>query len=98
VFWDGDYVPCTVTGPRADEILAFVRRREGRLALTAVQRFSVRAAGGGDWRGTEIRLPADAAGAGDVFTGYCPQGSALDPAQLFATLPIAVLVSPGDPP
>jgi (1->4)-alpha-D-glucan 1-alpha-D-glucosylmutase len=92
LFLDGEYEQCTATGPRADEILAFVRRREGRIALTAVQRFAVRAARDHDWRGTEIRLPQDAATARDVFTGYSPRGGVLDPAQLFATLPIAVLV------
>jgi (1->4)-alpha-D-glucan 1-alpha-D-glucosylmutase len=95
LFSDGDYEPCTATGPRADEILAFVRRHEGRTALTAVQRFAVRAAENHDWRGTELRVPADAADATDVFTGYCPHGDVLDPAQLFTTLPIAVLAPPG---
>jgi len=95
LFLDGDYEQCAARGPRADEILAFVRRREGRIALTAVQRFAVRAAENQDWRGTELALPPDAAGASDVFTGYCPRGGVLDPAQLFATLPIAVLTRPG---
>jgi (1->4)-alpha-D-glucan 1-alpha-D-glucosylmutase len=95
LFSDGDYEPCVATGPRAAEILAFLRRKRGRTALTAVQRFAVRAAEDHDWRGTELHLPPDTAGLTDVFTGYCPRGAVLDPAQLFATLPIAVLAPPG---
>jgi (1->4)-alpha-D-glucan 1-alpha-D-glucosylmutase len=94
LFREGDYVVCEVTGPRADEILAFARRHDGRAALTAVQRFPVRASRNGDWRGTHIRLPRDAAGAADVFTGRRVDGPTLDPKQLFATLPIAVLAPP----
>ena len=79
LFAAGDYAACEVTGPRADEIVAFVRRHERRFVLTAVQRFPVRAERSGDWRGTSIRLPRDAAGAVDVFTGRTVHGAALDP-------------------
>ena len=39
LFAEGDYAACEVTGPRADEIVAFVRRRGRRIVLTAAQRF-----------------------------------------------------------
>ena len=91
LFSGGDYVTCEVTGPRADEIVAFARRRDRRTALTAVQRFPVRASRNDDWGGTRIRLPGDAEGAVDVFTRRPAHGLALDPKQVFATLPIAVL-------
>jgi (1->4)-alpha-D-glucan 1-alpha-D-glucosylmutase len=93
VFADGGYTPCEVVGPRADELVAYARRRGGRVVVTAVQRFAVRAERG-DWGGTAIRLPRDAAGAVDVLTGRAAHGAALDPQLLFATLPIAVLAPP----
>jgi len=87
----GDYVACEITGPRAEEIVAFMRVRERRAVLTAVQRFPVRAERNGDWRGTRIRVPDELAVDADVFTGLTPQGASLDAAALFETLPIAVL-------
>jgi (1->4)-alpha-D-glucan 1-alpha-D-glucosylmutase len=95
LFADGEYAACEVTGARADEIVAFARRRDGRVAVTAVWRFPVRAERGRGWHGTRIRLPPEADRAVDVFTGRVARGAALDPEALFATLPIAVLRSPG---
>jgi (1->4)-alpha-D-glucan 1-alpha-D-glucosylmutase len=94
VFVSGDYAACTVTGPRADEIVAYVRRREGRVVVTAAQRFPVRAERDRDWGGTELRLPAGTAGAVDVLTRRTVRGDIVDPAELFAALPIAVLAPP----
>jgi (1->4)-alpha-D-glucan 1-alpha-D-glucosylmutase len=94
LYTSGDYGACEVTGPRADEIVAFVRTRERRVALTAVQRFPLRAERSADWRGTRIRVPAELAGA-DVFTGRAVRGAALEAAALFETLPVAV-VAPAD--
>jgi (1->4)-alpha-D-glucan 1-alpha-D-glucosylmutase len=94
LFAEGEYAACEVTGPRADEIVAFVRCHERRVVLTAVRRFPSRAERSRDWRGTRIRLPPDADGAVDVFTGRGARGAALDPEALFATLPIAVLAPP----
>jgi (1->4)-alpha-D-glucan 1-alpha-D-glucosylmutase len=91
VFAEGDYLGCEVTGPRAAEIVAFVRVREQRTVLTAAQRFPARAARENDWRGTRIRLPHELADAADVFTRRAARGAVLDPGELFATLPIAVL-------
>jgi (1->4)-alpha-D-glucan 1-alpha-D-glucosylmutase len=94
LFAEGEYAGCDVTGPRADEIVAFVRRRHGRVAVTAVQRFPVRAERSRGWRGTRIKLPPEAEGSVDIFTGRVAHGAALDPDVLFATLPIAVLAPP----
>jgi (1->4)-alpha-D-glucan 1-alpha-D-glucosylmutase len=91
LFAAGDYVPCAVTGPRADEIIVFLRCHEGRCALTAAQRFPVRAARSRDWGGTRIHVARDVHGFADVLTGRSVGGESVDPAQLFATLPIAVL-------
>jgi (1->4)-alpha-D-glucan 1-alpha-D-glucosylmutase len=94
LFSAGVYAPCEVTGPRADEVVAYFRRREHRAVLTAVRRFPVRAEQSRGWHGTRIRLPPEADGAVDVFTGRSARGTALDAEMLFETLPIAVLAPP----
>jgi (1->4)-alpha-D-glucan 1-alpha-D-glucosylmutase len=91
---DGEYAACEVTGPRAEEVVAYVRRRERRVVVTAVRRFPVRAERSRSWHGTSIRVPSEAEGAVDVFTGRVAHGAALDPEVLFETLPIAVLAPP----
>jgi maltooligosyltrehalose synthase len=93
VFAAGDYQACTVTGPRADEVVAYVRHDDRQCVLTAVQRFPARARRNGDWRGTTLRVPKQAVGLTDVLTQRVAPGAELDPAELFATLPIAVLAS-----
>jgi (1->4)-alpha-D-glucan 1-alpha-D-glucosylmutase len=93
LFAAGDYVPCTATGPRADELIAYVRLLGGRVVLTAAQRFPLRAERSRDWRGTRIRVAGSVIDCVDVLTGRRVRGDYLDPADLFATLPIAVLAS-----
>jgi (1->4)-alpha-D-glucan 1-alpha-D-glucosylmutase len=94
LFMHGNYAPCAATGPRAQEIVAFVREHERRLVVTAVQRFPVRGERSRDWAGT--RLPVGRrVRAVDVLTGRSIEGESLDPAELFATLPIAVLAARG---
>jgi (1->4)-alpha-D-glucan 1-alpha-D-glucosylmutase len=90
LFASGVYEPCAVTGPRADELIAYVRRHERNFVVTAVQRFPVRAERAREWRGTRIRVPGAADGLVDVLTGRTVSGD-LDPAELFTTLPVAVL-------
>jgi (1->4)-alpha-D-glucan 1-alpha-D-glucosylmutase len=94
LFAEGEYAACETSGPRADEIVAFVRRYGRRTVVTAVRRFPARAEQSRGWDGTRIRLPPEAHGAVDVFTGRAVQGAVLDPDVLFATLPIAVLAPP----
>jgi (1->4)-alpha-D-glucan 1-alpha-D-glucosylmutase len=95
LFAAADYAPCAVTGPRCDEIIAYVRRHGRRFVLTAAQRFPLRAERSRDWRGTRIHV-AGAADAVDVLTGRSVQGTTLDPEALFAILPIAVIASETD--
>ena len=85
--------PCAVSGPRADELLAFVRRHGRRFVLTAAQRFPLRAERSRDWRGTRIHVAGAAVDTVDVLTGRSVRGDSLDPAELFATLPVAVLAA-----
>jgi (1->4)-alpha-D-glucan 1-alpha-D-glucosylmutase len=94
LFGEGDYTACEIAGPRADEIVAFVRARDGRAAVTAVRRFPARAERDSSWGGTRVVLPAGAAGAVDVFTGRAVRGTTLEAEELFETLPIAVLAPP----
>jgi (1->4)-alpha-D-glucan 1-alpha-D-glucosylmutase len=94
VFASGSYEPCAVAGPRAAELVAYLRRHEHGVVLTAVQRFPARAERDRDWRGTRILVPR-AAPRVDVLTGRRLRGE-LDPAELFATLPVAVLAE-GEP-
>ena len=44
VFGEGEYVACDLTGPRADEIVAYLRRHERRVVLTVARRFRARSA------------------------------------------------------
>jgi hypothetical protein len=62
--------------------------------LIAAQRFPIRSARSQDWGGTSIHAARDLRGLADVLTGRSVRGEVLDPAQLFATLPIAVLAEP----
>ena len=93
LFAAGDYAACAVSGPRADELVAFVRRHGPRLVLTAAQRFPLRAERSRDWHGTRIHVARPVMGAVDVLTGRSVRGDSLDPAELFATLPVAVLAA-----
>jgi (1->4)-alpha-D-glucan 1-alpha-D-glucosylmutase len=90
LFAAGAYEPCAVTGPRADELIAFVRRHERSVVVTLVQRFPVRAERNRDWRGTRVLVPHDQRAMVDVLTGRRARGD-LDLGELFATLPVAVL-------
>jgi (1->4)-alpha-D-glucan 1-alpha-D-glucosylmutase len=91
----GSYEPCAVSGPRAAEVFAYLRRHERSFVLTAVQRFPARAERNRDWGGTRIAVPRDAQRMVDALTGRSVHGrrpdAGLDPAELFATLPAAVL-------
>jgi (1->4)-alpha-D-glucan 1-alpha-D-glucosylmutase len=93
LFQRGSYEPCSVTGPRADELIVYLRRHERRAVLTAVQRFPVRAARARVWDGTRIHVEGAAGAFVDVFTGRGAEGGELDPKRLFATLPVAVLTT-----
>jgi (1->4)-alpha-D-glucan 1-alpha-D-glucosylmutase len=94
LFIAGEYVPCEARGPRADEVVAFVRRRGDRAALAAVQRFPARAERADGWRGTRLCVPGGIADGRDVLTGRgVDGGEEVDAGALFATLPVAVAVT-----
>ncbi|HEX4114202.1 MAG TPA: malto-oligosyltrehalose synthase [Stellaceae bacterium] len=70
LFADGDYLPLTVTGPAADHVVAFARRRGTETAIAIVMRFATRLMERGDriavaaerWRQTSLSLPGEIAG------------------------------------
>ena len=78
---------------RVPELFAYLRRDKERVVLTAVQRFPVRAERSHEWRGTRILVPRDVRDLVDVLTGRRLPDD-FDPAELFATLPVAVLERP----
>jgi (1->4)-alpha-D-glucan 1-alpha-D-glucosylmutase len=91
LFADGAYVPLAASGPGADNLVAFARAHEGRWVVAAVPRLT---AGLGGWGDTRLVLP-DAAPAvwEDVLSGAERRGQTPVAAELFGTLPAALLVS-----
>jgi malto-oligosyltrehalose synthase len=71
LFAEGDYLPLFATGPAADHIVAFARRRATETAIVIVVRLAARLVGRGDgiviaaerWQQTDLTLPGEIAGA-----------------------------------
>ena len=84
-FRDGGYTPLGAAGPKADNVLAFVR---GDAAVTIVPRLSLST--GGDWQGTHIELPPG--NWEDCLTGRAHGGQVADVGDLLADFPVALLV------
>ncbi len=59
VFAEGAHVPLKAVGPRADRVVAFLRRRGPATALAAAGRLLSRAGEPGFWDGTRVLLPDD---------------------------------------
>ncbi len=90
-------------GPRRDNVVAFARRAQNRVSLTLVGRFFTQlgiepgafAPAGRAWKDTTVRLPADwAVGEmNDALTGrrLVPSGGTVRLADVFETMPYAVL-------
>lgn len=105
IFLDGRYVPLATRTPSGLEAVAFARVAGNRPIITAVPTLTCAAspdafATGAVWAGGAIALPADA-GAGafiNALTGERVEavdhgdGPALPLAQVFASLPLALLV------
>jgi (1->4)-alpha-D-glucan 1-alpha-D-glucosylmutase len=103
-FADGDYIPVEVRGPRADNVVAFVRVHERRTLLAAAIRLPGSLVGdrcrptiqAEMWEGTTLTLPKPAclrlADAHELLTSR--DLAAITPTALFAQLPVA-LVSVG---
>src|SRR6185437_7879708 len=66
IFLEGSYVPLYAQGPRAEQVVAFLRRLENRAVLAVAPRWPSGFPDGllGDpaWQGTTIALPGDLAG------------------------------------
>lgn len=90
------YVPLDVEGARADHVIAFARRAEGKELLVVAPRFSAKLVGGkleapvgAAWEGTSLVVPEAGATYEDLFTGQrltpserAPQASGADGARI----------------
>jgi (1->4)-alpha-D-glucan 1-alpha-D-glucosylmutase len=113
LFTAGEYLPVHADPQRDENICAFVRRQEGRLALAVAPRLLTRLVDPGEmplgetpWDEARLYLPAGRPG-GDwhnVFTGETLRAAEHDGqpsfrlADLFAHFPVALLLSSGDMP
>ncbi len=107
LFTEGEYLPLRSEGPRAEQVVAFARRRGAEQVVIAAARLSARLPGEGpfplgeaSWGDTAIAAPeaCDWTGARSAITGCAialqagPEGPSLPLARVFAELPVAVLV------
>lgn len=109
VFTEGEYLPLSVTGPRSQNALAFLRRSGARWVVTAAGRFfSELNMGNGaaaDWADTKILLPQECAECEltDIFSGkkikaqLSGEGPFLLLSDLFSAMNAAML-TPAAPP
>jgi malto-oligosyltrehalose synthase len=100
----GDYLPLKAEGPRAQNVFAFARVRDGKSLLVVVPRLVARWVDTRSstprlpdnfWAGTRLSLPANAAGLSDVLSdgsAKVASGQA-SLADLLQRLPLAVLKS-----
>ncbi len=91
LFAGGAYIPIAATGRDAGHVVAFARAHEGRWVVAAVPRLTAALEG---WNDTRLGLPDEAPAAWEhVLTGAEVHGPAPAAAELFATVPVAILVS-----
>ena len=92
LFLQGEYIPLSVVGPRADHIIAFARRLRDDWCVVTVPRLLAKLGRGKNiWQGTSIRLPA---GTPLHWTNILTKENSsaeLSVSGLFATLPFAAL-------
>jgi (1->4)-alpha-D-glucan 1-alpha-D-glucosylmutase len=109
LFTQGEYVSVSSQGSRADNVFAFIRRKENRWALAAVPRMLMRLLptvndqplGADVWQDSVLVLPRIAAGerCRNVFTGETcvtaeVSGQTVLPLRdVFANFPVALLIS-----
>jgi (1->4)-alpha-D-glucan 1-alpha-D-glucosylmutase len=104
LFGSGSYVPLEAVGPRAPQIVAFLRERENQAAIVLTGRFFTRLGDAGAmptgkvWGDTVVTLPPSWRGRSvrDAFTGESfrlteDDAAAIEIATTFAHLPIAML-------
>jgi (1->4)-alpha-D-glucan 1-alpha-D-glucosylmutase len=105
LFTTGEYLPAEVVGSRRDHVCAFVRRREGRLAVAAAPRLMTRLVpdtgglplGAAVWEDTRLLLPGVEPGRRlkNLFTGEeltAGEGASVMAAEVFANFPVALLL------
>ncbi|MDX2150866.1 MAG: malto-oligosyltrehalose synthase [Bryobacteraceae bacterium] len=103
LFTVGEYLPIQPTGTRADNVVAFARRREDRWALSAVPRLLARLQtqermpfGRPHWRDTALPLPEGAPRQWlNVYTGervHASLSGSLDVHRVLRSFPVALLV------
>lgn len=99
-FDNGEYIPLTVEGARAEHLVAFARRRGRSWAITVAPRFPSRISAPGKlplgesvWEDTRIKLPVDAPAQWSDEINRAPHrgGSEIRAADLFSRLPLALL-------
>lgn len=92
LFFEGEYVPISATGPRAQGVFAFLRRTARESVAVIVPRATAGfrdASGRVDWQDTRLVLP-DGGDWQNAFTGQRVTGSGVS--QLLADFPVALLV------
>jgi (1->4)-alpha-D-glucan 1-alpha-D-glucosylmutase len=97
LFAKADYQPLACTGPRADQVCAFVRQSETSSVVVAAKLFPARSADDSSWTATTIVCPAGLTNGRDIFTGrpLAVADGAYSAAHLFADLPVAALLPEG---
>ncbi|HEU5056641.1 MAG TPA: malto-oligosyltrehalose synthase [Kofleriaceae bacterium] len=101
LFLRGEYLPLTASGHAAAHLVGFARRHQGAWLVCAVPRLAARLAAGfplgaRTWRDTALALPPEAPGEWmDLTNGAVLRaaGGALRAADLFRSLPVALLRS-----
>jgi (1->4)-alpha-D-glucan 1-alpha-D-glucosylmutase len=105
LFSHGDYQPVDVSGPRAANVVAFVRSLGDALSLVVVPRICAPLLQGEDsiimpdaaWQGTTLHMPESIAGQSlrDAFTGRChaDRSQQLPVGDLLRDFPVALLAT-----
>ncbi|HXR19547.1 MAG TPA: malto-oligosyltrehalose synthase [Steroidobacteraceae bacterium] len=97
LYASGDYQPLPASGPRAEEIGAYLRTRGDRRLIVALARYTHRREADGFDEQTHVPIPDALAGGPwrELLSGLTlAAASRLEPRALFSHLPVAVLVSP----
>jgi (1->4)-alpha-D-glucan 1-alpha-D-glucosylmutase len=92
LFLQGEYIPLSVTGSRADHLIAFARHIHEDWCVVAAPRLLAKLGRSKNvWQDTVIQLPSEA---GSHWTNILTDeqvSGALSAAKIFATSPVAVL-------
>lgn len=108
LFREGAYIPLSVTGKKSKHVLAFARKADDGMFITAVQRLCAELfgakphfPGSGDiWADTRVELPRTAETRfANIFTGEgiesetCGDVTSVPATRLFADFPVALLIA-----